>query len=49
MGAYEKKMPSVKKNIKKIKEHRNYNEDIESVLKKLDKEIDEIISYMSDI
>ena len=45
MGAYEKKMTSVKKNVKKIKEHRNYNEDIESVLKKLDKEIDDYKLY----
>lgn len=45
MERYEKKMPSVKKNIKKIKEHRNYNEDIESVLKKLDKEIDDYKLY----
>ena len=45
MGAYEKKMPSVRKNIQKIQRHKNYNEDIESVLKKLDKEIDDYKIY----
>ena len=45
MGAYEKKMPNVRRNIKRIKEHRNYNEDIESVLKKLDNEIDDYKLY----
>ena len=35
MGAYEKKMPNVRKNIQKIQKHKNYNEDIE----KRDKEI----------
>lgn len=34
MGAYEKKMPNVRKNIQKIQKHKNYNEDIESVIKK---------------
>ena len=45
MGKYEKKMPSVRKNIKKIQKHKNYNEDIESVIKKLDKEIDDYKLY----
>ena len=45
MGKYEKKMPSVKRNIKRIQGHKNYNEDIESVLKKLDKEIDDYKLY----
>ena len=45
MGKYEKKMPNVKRNIKRIQEHKNYNEDIESVLKKLDKEIDDYKLY----
>ena len=45
MGKYEKKMPNVRKSVKRIKEHRNYNEDIESVLKKLDKEIDDYKLY----
>ncbi|BBM50798.1 hypothetical protein [Leptotrichia wadei] len=39
MRKYEKKMPNVRKNIQKIQKHKNYNEDIESVLKKLDREI----------
>ena len=38
-------MPSVKRNIKRIQGHKNYNEDIESVLKKLDKEIDDYKLY----
>lgn len=45
MGAYEKKMPNVRKNIQKIQKHKNYNEDIESVLKKLDKEINDYKLY----
>ena len=45
MGRYEKKMPDVRKNIRKIQKHKNYNEDIESVLKKLDKEIDDYKIY----
>ena len=45
MGKYEKKMPSVKRNIQKIQKHKNYNEDIESVIKKLDKEIDDYKLY----
>ena len=45
MGRYEKKMPDVRKNIQKIQKHKNYNEDIESVLKKLDKEIDDYKLY----
>lgn len=45
MGKYEKKMPNVKRNIKRIQEHKNYNEDIESILKKLDKEIDDYKLY----
>lgn len=45
MGAYEKKMPSVRKNIQKIQKHKNYNEDIESVLKKLDREINDYKLY----
>lgn len=45
MGAYEKKMPNVRKNIQKIQKHKNYNEDIESVIKKLDKEIDDYKLY----
>ncbi len=45
MGRYEKKMPDVRKNIQKIQKHKNYNEDIESVLKKLDKEIDDYKIY----
>lgn len=45
MGAYEKKMPNVRKNIQKIQKHKNYNEDIESVLKKLDNEIDDYKLY----
>lgn len=45
MGKYEKKMPSVRKNIQKIQKHKNYNEDIESVIKKLDKEIDDYKLY----
>ena len=45
MGRYEKKMPNVRKNIQKIQKHKNYNEDIESVLKKLDKEINDYKLY----
>ncbi len=45
MGAYEKKMPNVRKNIQKIQKHKNYNEDIESVLKKLDREINDYKLY----
>ncbi|ERL27248.1 MULTISPECIES: hypothetical protein [unclassified Leptotrichia] len=45
MGKYEKKMPNVRKNIQKIQRHKNYNEDIESVIKKLDKEIDDYKLY----
>lgn len=45
MGKYEKKMPNVRKNIQKIQKHKNYNEDIESVLKKLDKEINDYKLY----
>ena len=45
MGKYEKKMLSVKRNIKRIQGHKNYNEDIESVIKKLDKEIDDYKLY----
>lgn len=45
MGRYEKKMLDVRKNIQKIQKHKNYNEDIESVLKKLDKEIDDYKIY----
>lgn len=45
MGKYEKKMPSVRKNIQKIQRHKNYNEDIESVIKKLDREIDDYKLY----
>ena len=45
MGKYEKKMPNVRKNIQKIQKHKNYNEDIESVIKKLDKEIDDYKLY----
>ena len=45
MGRYEKKMPDVRKNIQKIQKHKNYNEDIESVIKKLDKEIDDYKIY----
>jgi hypothetical protein cdivTM_16781 len=45
MGAYEKKMPNVRKNIQKIQKHKNYNEDIKSVIKKLDKEIDDYKLY----
>ena len=45
MGRYEKKMPNVRKNIQKIQKHKNYNEDIESVIKKLDKEIDDYKLY----
>ena len=45
MGRYEKKMPNVRKNIQKIQKYKNYNEDIESVIKKLDKEIDDYKLY----
>jgi len=45
MGRYEKKMPNVRKNIQKIQKHKNYNEDIESVIKKLDKEINDYKLY----
>ena len=45
MGAYEKKMPNVRKNIQKIQKHKNYNEDIENVLKKLDREINDYKLY----
>ena len=45
MGKYEKKMQSVRKNIQKIQRHKNYNEDIESVIKKLDREIDDYKLY----
>ena len=45
MEKYEKKMPNVRKNIQKIQKHKNYNEDIESVIKKLDKEIDDYKLY----
>ena len=45
MGAYEKKMPNVRKNIQKIQKHKNHNEDIKSVIKKLDKEIDDYKLY----
>ena len=45
MGKYEKKMPNVRKNIQKIQKHKNYNEDIENVLKKLDREINDYKLY----
>ena len=45
MGRYEKKMPNVRKNIQKIQKHKNYNEDIESLIKKLDKEINDYKLY----
>ena len=45
MGRYEKKMPNVRKNIQKIQKHKNYNEDIENVLKKLDREINDYKLY----
>ena len=35
----------LRKNIQKIQKHKNYNEDIESVIKKLDKEIDDYKLY----
>ena len=41
----EKNMQNVKRSVKRIMDHKNYNEDIESVLKKLDKEIDDYRLY----
>lgn len=41
----EKNMQNVKRSVKRIMDHKNYNEDIESVLKKLDKEIDDYKLY----
>ena len=38
-------MQNVKRSVKRIMDHKNYNEDIESVLKKLDKEIDDYKLY----
>ena len=45
MGKYEKKRPNVRNNIHKIQKHKNYNEDIENVLKKLDREINDYKLY----
>ena len=35
----EKNMPNVKRSVKRIMEHKNYNEDIQAVLNKLNREI----------
>ena len=41
----EKNMPNVKRSVKRIKEHKNYNEDIQAVLNKLNREIDDYRLY----
>lgn len=41
----EKNMPNVKRSVKRIKEHKNYNEDIQTVLNKLNREIDDYRLY----
>lgn len=41
----EKNMPNVKRSIKRITEHKNYNEDIQAVLNKLNREIDDYRLY----
>lgn len=38
-------MPNVKRSVKRIKEHKNYNEDIQAVLNKLNREIDDYRLY----
>lgn len=41
----EKNMPNVKRSIKRIMEHKNYNEDIQAVLNKLNREVDDYRLY----
>ena len=41
----EKNMPNVKRSIKRIMEHKNYNEDIQAVLNKLNRKIDDYRLY----
>ena len=41
----EKNMPNVKRIVKRIMEHKNYNEDIQAVLNKLNREIDDYRLY----
>ncbi len=41
----EKNMPNVKRSVKRIMEHKNYNEDIQAVLNKLNREIDDYRLY----
>lgn len=41
----EKNMQSVKRSVKRIIDHKNYNEDIQAVLDKLNEEIDDYRLY----
>lgn len=41
----EKNMQSVKRSVKRIMDHKNYNEDIQAVLNKLNEEIDDYRLY----
>ena len=38
-------MQSVKRSVKRIMDHKNYNEDIQAVLNKLNEEIDDYRLY----
>lgn len=40
-----KNMQSVKRSVKRIMDHKNYNEDIQAVLNKLNEEIDDYRLY----
>ncbi len=44
----EKNMQNVKRSVKRIMDHKNYNEDIQAVLDKLNEEIDDY-KYMNGI
>ena len=41
----EKNMQNVKRSVKRIMDHKNYNEDIQAVLNKLNEEIDDYRLY----
>ena len=41
----EKNMQNVKRSVKRIMDHKNYNEDIQAVLDKLNEEIDDYRLY----
>ena len=42
MKMVEKNMQNVKRSVKRIMDHKNYNEDIQAVLNKLNEEIDDL-------